>query len=664
MKISLEEGLLDIPQDFAFEIEHHHPFYSDAGTASVPVTLPASDANKAILGYPGNINRAQRFTREMTAFVECGTFRKKCTLLVESAGPEGISASLALQDSELYLAHQDRRLKDIFASRSYGMTKMNIASPYEIYTGVFRDGWYLNDVALFPVACDADPESGNIFVINKPYDGTIIDISRTLTIGDSKVTVPAGYAIAPYIYLWALVQYTFEDLGYTVKVNDLKTSLWLRDIVVIHDLADVCCSATYDLRLLWTFSYRDLVPDMTVGELITWLHDKFGIIVTHDSGEICIMSYCSRVNNTAPTVDLTPYLRGEPTLSYPAPQRLQLEADTDIDGAAPAAESLEDLRKLYANCATAASVDAISGTGLFHVEPLDKYYYSDEDGNVSLLGSAAFPYKRQGDGDLVEYSPEDPYVPMVSVDGVFMPYIGKRSHLYIAAGEAPEDQKMKICYALYNNGTFHGSTTTYDSAGNIKPYVSGSTDPALYKYPSLTPEGLKKAYWNLHEKVLLNGAPTIEAEFDFPVEVLLNSDMYFAHLLRGAQVIIQKMTYSIKDSATIHATALLQLIPFYTDTLLAPSVEFGTAYSWKIDSDRWLYEGDGYEITSTDGLADYTEYDAPSYIPTAAGIRVKVRERWLRYKYTKKVKKWWGVSTSSHTGTYTWTESFVSIASE
>ena len=36
------------------------------------------------------------------------------------------------------------------------------------------------------------------------------------------------------------------------------------------------------------------------------------------------------------------------------------------------------------------------------------------------------------------------------------------------------------------------------------------------------------------------------------------------------------------------------------------------------------------------------------------------RERWLKYKYTKTVKKWWGKSTSEYTSTHKWKEYFIS----
>ena len=485
----------------------------------------------------------------MPAIIEAGFFRKKCTLLIESAGPEGISASLALQDSEMYVADQDKLLKDIFATRTYQMSKMNAASPYSIYTGEYIDGWFLHDVALFPVACDADPESGSVFVINEPGEDSIIDSDRTLDIGDSTVTVPAGYGVAPYLYLWALVQYTFEDLGYTVRTNDIKSTPTLNNLVILHDFADVCCSVPYDLSFLWSFHYSDLVPDITVGGLISWLHDKFGIIITHDSGVIDILAFCARTESAVPTVDLSSYLIGEPNILYPPNQRLQLNVGTSIDRAAPAADSLEDLREHYENCAHVNKVDEINGTGLFLVDTIDTYYYADSNGKVSLLGSAAFPYMRRGEGEIVELSPSDQYVPMVQINDIFMPYIGKRAHKYITAGDTNSAQQIKICYAYFSSGHFQGSVTCYDEAGSIMLCHGSATNPGMNPYPSLTPEGLKPEHWNFHEILLLNSAPTLTAEFNIPVQVLLTADLTLPILLLGTRVLIKDYLYIIGEKA-------------------------------------------------------------------------------------------------------------------
>lgn len=358
MKITVEEGILDLPKDFALEIEYNHPFYSDAGSSSIPASLPASLENRRILGWPESANRAKRFIRERAAFVECGIYRKRCRLLTESAGIEGISASLAIQESEMYVDIQDRKLKDLLANRGFATTKSTASTPSEVYTGYHRDNWFLNDVACFPVASDLD-DNGNVFVINRVSDDgvSLVDAARTVTIGQNSVSVPAGYGLSMYLYLWALLQYTFEECGYTVKTNVFATDGRLKHLVILNNLADLLTPTYSDT--FWSFRYSDIVPDMTVGELIAWLRDKFGVIVTHDSGNIEIRIF-EHLTAEAPDADLSGYQTGYEVISYPASSGLKMTVETSIQSSEPAADSLEDLRKKYTNCAEVNTLVSVS----------------------------------------------------------------------------------------------------------------------------------------------------------------------------------------------------------------------------------------------------------------------------------------------------------------
>ena len=77
MKLTIGTGELSLPEDFTFEIESNHPFFSDEGTASVPVTIPASPENLKLLGYPEDPHSPRRHVREQMAHLTAGTFRRR-----------------------------------------------------------------------------------------------------------------------------------------------------------------------------------------------------------------------------------------------------------------------------------------------------------------------------------------------------------------------------------------------------------------------------------------------------------------------------------------------------------------------------------------------------------------------------------------------------------
>ena len=676
MKITLEEGALDLPKDFALEMEFNHPFYSDAGSSSVPASLPASIENRRILGWPEKANRAKRFPREHQAFVECGALRKRCKLITESAGQDGISASLAIQESEMYISIQDRKIKDVIANIGYGQTKSTIATPHEVYKGYHRENYYLNDVACFPVASDID-DDGNVFIINRASsdDESLVENARTVTINNESVSVPTGYGISLYLYLWALIQYTFEQCGYTVKKNVFATDGRMKHLVILNSLSDLLLGQTYNDDF-WAFRYRDLVPDITVGELIAWLRDKFGAIITCNSGNIEIRLFEHMIAETA-DADLSGYHIGNETLTYPAPSGIKISVGTSIQRGEPAAESLEELRKRFSNCADVNRISEISGSGLFRVSTLGAYYYKSASGTPTFLGSEAFTYVREACEDNEEVSPKDVYVPMVEINGKTMPYIGPRLHKYTEGIEdSSADQELMICNAIFIDGShFCGSSNRFDENGNFHTLsyehplkdntLIGSWAPDRTRYGThlnLSPENIVKPFWGTHESNLLNSAPEISAEFSIPVNVLLSYDLCFPKLFKGCKVIIKSMTYSLTDTPDARVKAVLQLLHGYEDATKPAAIQFGVAYSWVYTSTRHISDGqDGYTVIETDGLPDLT---IPDFEPTQSGQIVKRRSRWLRYRYTKKVKKWWGVSTSEWTGTHNYEEYYISEAIE
>lgn len=676
MKITLEEGVLDVPKDFALEMEFNHPFYSDAGSSSVPASLPASIENRRILGWPEKANRATRFHREHQAFVECGVFRKRCKLITESAGLEGISVSLAIQESEMYIAIQDRKIKDVIANIGYGQTKSTIATPHEVYKGYHRENYFLNDVACFPVASDMD-NNGNVFIINRASsdDESLIENARTVTINNESVNVPTGYGISMYLYLWALIQYTFEQCGYIVKKNVFATDGRLKHLVILNSLCDLLHGQTYN-KNYWGFRYRDLVPDMTVGELIAWLRDKFGAIITCDSYniEIHLFEHMCAENADA---DLSEYHIGNEILTYPAPSGIKMSVSTSIQRGEPAAESLEDLRKRFSNCAEVNSISEIIGSGLFKVLPLGAYYYKAASGTPTFLGSDAFTYVREGCENNEEVSPKDVFVPMIEINGKTMPYIGKRLHKYTEGVEdSSADQELMICNAIFIKEThFCGSSNRFDENGDFQTLsyehplkddtLIGSWAPDRTRYGThlgLSPETLASPFWETHESNLLNSAPEIFAEFSIPVNVLLSFELYTPKLFKGCKVIIKSLTYSLTDTQEAMIKAVLQLLHSYEDAIAPAAIQFDVAYSWIYSSTQNIFDGqDGYTVIETDGVEDLTP---PDFEPTQAGQIVKRRSRWLRYRYTKKVKKWWGISTSEWTGTHNYEEYYISEAIE
>ena len=130
MRLTTETGELLLPDDFRLEITANHPFFSDEGTASAPLTLPAIATNRQQLGNPENPNRARRYPRIFKGTISHSTYSRPCSIIVSGGSrKEGIDATVALQESEMYADLQEKKLPDLF--KEY---QMDIGhAPWEYY---------------------------------------------------------------------------------------------------------------------------------------------------------------------------------------------------------------------------------------------------------------------------------------------------------------------------------------------------------------------------------------------------------------------------------------------------------------------------------------------------------------------------------------------------
>lgn len=658
MKLETETGSIVLPDDFSFEIESNNPFFSDNGTASVPATLPADSRILGMLQHPERCGMARRPVLSVPAILSHDIFQRKCNMIMESCGiDDGVSVSLAFNESEAYSSAKEKQLKDVFSEKKIRFEGIDTI---EDLVKAFYERMYMSQspdlleddcLRIFPVAVELEENDGQSSVqiineVNDAQDGFVY-LQRTIHSGSDDVKVPTGYGISPFLLLHRMIDMLFSSLGYMVVRNDFS-SLPFSDIVLVNNCSDTICNGP-------EINMSDLVPTMTVGDFIAWLKDRFGAAVTVCHDEIRII-FIQNALSEPPDLDLSRMMREKPVFSYPAASRVVLSCQTDLDSAAPAADSLAKLREKHLVVREIGPAGDPKSNCLILRRELGKYYsvksyQNAEKFSETLVGSNCFTYDRENSENSETYSAEDRFVPEIVVgdnktldgDGLIMPYIGDRLHYHtIIAGEDEEDeQPLQICYAfwddLYARPASHwfGSTQPYQRFGWLMQYYDGAS---AFDYPKLTPDGMYPYCWEAYNGLLLNSAPEIEAQIDFSLPQLLALDMMRPKLLEGQRVMIKSLSYEISRKGVACGKCKLQLIPCYSDAIKDGPVIFETeVFGWKL-VDTFLDElnqavdpgNEDYEILSEDGLTDYTKADAPSYKPTETGIIVMKRSRWMR----------------------------------
>ena len=668
MKLIIESGELLLPQDASFELAFNHPFFEDGAEISFPFTLPACDHNLALLGFPNLLTRRNKYNSSFRAILEHELFQFSGDLIVDNYdSDEGITCSLSLKEGALYRDYQDMNIKDllIMSSGSSSSKHGHVVSSTMLPSASIIMTLYINgEIALFPgmTAFPVAAKAGDDFqiIVNETTtdeSGKLVwknTASRIYTNGSSDYyEVPAQYAIMPFFKLWRLLELVFKACGFTVSYNVFKEREPYDKLTVVTACVDSLCERT-------SVPFRDMVPSITVGELIAWLRDKFAAVVTC-SGRSVQISFLENDLNSLPDLDLTPYALKKRSVIYPPTKRVVLNVETSAEGAAPAAETLQ---KLYSSTAGYREVevlyDTTSSAGFYYKPALGQYQYN-KGGEYTRLGTDAFKYDRDNSEETEEHSASDQFLPMrayKTADGkdIILPFIGEAAHFHTNINGDPgsEDSPLLLCWDVLENGKHYGTVYPYslDDLSVIKP---------LEGLFSLTPEGLYKPHWKSYNELILNGAPEISLELDL-LDLNLNSfDITKPKLLDGIKVICRSLVCSVDSRGCRVATGTFIPVVQYEDRLIDQTPEPSLNLKWElVDTFDAVFPGmselfepitgtlvkftkeqriasvkeiDGMKVlhVTTDGLTDYTMEDAPIDRPVMMYQEALSRERTVTY---------------------------------
>lgn len=348
MKISINGEYLDMPAGFTASVEESSPIFSDRGSQTLPVTLPATPRNMRLLGFPARVDSLA--DRSVDAVVEYGPVQRSGRVNVLSASTRaGIELNIGFDNSIAYDDWRNKPLREVAAGRVYadGGTDAVLAALFDVFTGADPREC---PVAVFPVALDMAELDTRMYweVVNIPADahvaGKYTGFSQPATLSrviDGKLTevkVPAGYGVTPFIRVWALIDMVFDSIGLAVSGNVFHSDRELSRLVVLNNTADTCCRGRVD--------YADMMPNCTVEDFLHSLWVRFGLTyrVDYDRGTASL-ALIRDIISERPGEDITRFITAPETVTYETPKYVRLKAQSSIEGATPACDRFEDFVK-------------------------------------------------------------------------------------------------------------------------------------------------------------------------------------------------------------------------------------------------------------------------------------------------------------------------------
>lgn len=635
MKLITSKGQLALPDKFSFSVEKESPFYGDNGTATIPVTLPVSQDTFQKLGRPERLGHSAGFLRKLPAKLEAGIIHKDGVLVVDTVSQNsGITASLALDESDMYTSYKDKTIAEIFA----GVERKDINTVH---------GWVEHLVAV------AKGEKEDIFTIatvavnKEDNDGRVhygllndVDVtssesvwplvwqSRTILEGGESIRVPAGYGVAPFLYLGKFLQLLMGQMGYTLRQNKFLTDSAMSKIIMLHNAADAVCRDTIRIS--------DIVPTCKLSEFLDFLNARFHAqMFVYPEQKVADLVFYEDMLAAGADMDLSGVLDGNMSITYPDPKQISLESKNDLDDSSPAADTFHEFcKKFYSFSAVSEVSFANEGLGTCLRKALGRFYRSVYDPTTQRysyehLGTNNFNYCLKT-LETVEYKAVDCAYGMVSYikDSNLMsrpivaPYIGEKRHpntSYVGSEESADQQDIILAFAPGAAASNSDIKAGYFLATNQRYNNLGEE----WNSWGLNYADMYSLFWKEYNGLLQNAAPEISGKFDFTAQQLISLRLDRMKFYRGQHMVMNAITYDVGTEIQC-GESKYTVVPHLLNPVVDDIPEIREQlYKWErknnIDDVLKKWSGSQYEVKDWEYEEEQTDWSKTLQPPTELG---------------------------------------------
>lgn len=317
MKIIHPSGeCYDLKPDTTLDMTRKNPFFNEYGEQSLPITLPSTEKNRRLTGYPDDLaNISKLTTKRINAIIQNGVFSiKSRQAILTGHRKEGIQTSFYLNEGAFYEKYKDLQLSEIFKDKVLTFPSVQNAIAFVRNLMVTYDERF----ACFPVMILIDESEMKIGYINQVYENASLDgyynlyneIARTEVIGENTITLSPGFYISPFIRANHLLKEIFAYMGYTLNDNFFTQTLPFRDMVFLNNNIDTIVKK--EIR------YSQIVPDVMVSTILNIYRNRFCCeFIPDEANKTIDIILLNDVIDAFPSRDITNTLTTEPQISYP-----------------------------------------------------------------------------------------------------------------------------------------------------------------------------------------------------------------------------------------------------------------------------------------------------------------------------------------------------------
>jgi hypothetical protein len=614
----------DLPSKFKLSIEKVNPFLSKEGSTSLSISLPPTDINFNVLGYPYRTDRQYKYLPKRKIIINAGLYQRPATLQVTSASRNMITATCLFGESIFYSQMNEVTMPKVFSN----VVRDDFNLPYNpkilAWLNYFEKvmmGDEVDDFFVFTVCTKMEsrtitlPAAGEIasssFTYTKYYllNAPLIDLNhliydensnpyfpliaksvQTDTIDNITADYPIGYNVTPFLKLSYVLTHLFQYFGYTLNQDYLTKYPDLQKEVVLNN--------TCDSIMTGVLHYEHLVPTGTVNDFLDGIRKRYGCdFFLSDNGLDVKVIFISELIDSIDS-DLTKNISVEPVNNIESFKSLKLSCNHSLD---QVTSNFATYQKLVEN-KTIIPMEYLIFSATTTLA--NGYYFSQnlctvfqvKDGKMTTVGDDSLDYYDEIT-DLTAQEMTSPHtaVPLVYADLMIIPsnvgsrwkgwyyqvpFIGDKRMLNTSIRVeddllADTSNSSAVCPIMFCFFHGQGVPNPNETTDAKKLYSKKLAFASTHSYNNIGQpngnlhmvyggeKGLFETFWKKFNDVLNNSYQPILTNFNLSVVQFQNFDIAQQKLVEGQPVIVENMKYEISDTGIKMIEANLRTTKLY-----------------------------------------------------------------------------------------------------
>lgn len=596
MKITHPSGQpYDLDIDTKLEMTRYNPFFNEKGEQSIPISLPASDHNLALLKHPEITAGRSKIARRLDAQIQSGIFSVNARQAILSARKnESIETSFYLREGAFYEKTKDISLQEIFEEKSIEFDNIDAAIAFMRSLLPNTDKRF----TCFQVLTES-------YVLNKRSNAThsdgyskfVKEDETTETIDEKTITVPKGFYLTPFIKVKHLLEEVLSYIGYTLGPSFLDNPPF-SDMCFLNNNIDSIVSNRID--------YAVIVPNITVAVFFDILR-KFNLeLIPDEQKKVVHLTFFDDIVNSPISENLSANVAGELHVHYHhdykqlklTSDRLPIPAELNIINAGRMRDAR--IRTSEPKDRNVSLLSIVTQYPTAYIRKLDGAIVRDgfkgDSSFVEKVGSLSFDYFAGGILEVEEKSfPDvipDVYYGMIDsgISNGSYPFVGDGRALYssmllsneseenITEGEKNDNTELDpmLCFSHVSNaGEFRmGTINNYSIYGD-----------RLWDYSLMFNgvDGIFERFWRKRDDLLRNALLEVEADLLLSEHQKFTLSTMNRVTIDGQHMFISELSYT-PESNSVEPCKLLTTKLQEPISIAKTETEYFTPqqYKWKI----------------------------------------------------------------------------------